>query len=144
MGRGDGHHCTVGLYGSCWSKASRMLVRKERGPSAPCWHACLSALPPTVCQLCPFPDPLLGKFFIQVLITSCLDHVLSSGNPDQSSGLVFSHLALGSSPLALHPAFSGPGPFFDFSAPDRLSPLTPPLPASLWVRGTSGFPLSRS
>ena len=30
---------------------------------------------------------LLGKFFIQALITSCLDHILSSGNLGQSSGL---------------------------------------------------------
>ena len=99
--------------GFCWRKASTVLVTWERGPPpSPGTLAPLSCLLLCASSVLSLTRPL-GKFFIHALITSCLDHILSSGNRGQSSGLELSHLACGSSPVAVHPALSEPGTFFD-------------------------------
>lgn len=81
IGRWRWHHSTVGRYGSFWRKAGRVLVAQERDPPAPlpCVQLCASSV-------LSLTRPL-GKFFIHALITSCLDHILSTGNWGQSSGL---------------------------------------------------------
>lgn len=111
-GQGDGHHSTVGRRGFCGSPVRRILVRWERGPPASPWHACSSALPSAVCQLCPFPDPTLGE-----ILRSCLNHFLSrphfqlwESGPGQQPG-AFCTLPMGSYPLS---SSFWPGPFFDF------------------------------
>lgn len=86
----------------------------EMGEGSTClpWHACSSALPSAVCQLCPFPDPTFGE-----ILRSCLNHFLSrphfqlwESGPGQQPG-AFCTLPMGSYPLCS--AF-WPGPFFDF------------------------------
>lgn len=60
----------VSLPWGCWGEASRMLVC-WRGAHLP-WHARLPALPPAVCQVCPFPDLTFGE-----ILHSGLNHFLS-------------------------------------------------------------------
>lgn len=68
-----------------------------------CWGAGLtgfalaflpSALPPGLCQPWPLPDRPLGEIFSHALITSCLDHILSSGNRAGTAVWGFSHLVV--------------------------------------------------
>lgn len=73
------------------------------------WHACSSALPSAVCQLCPFPDPT----FVEIL-RSCLNHFLSrphfqlwGSGPGQQPG-AFCTLPTGRYPLSV---LSGLGQF---------------------------------
>lgn len=89
------------------------LVTWERPPAALPWHTLtpLPRLPLCASSGLSLTRPL-GKFFIHALITSCLDHILRSGNRGQSSGLELSHLVHGSSPVAVRPAVSEPGTFF--------------------------------
>lgn len=110
---GNGRHSTVGCCGSCWSKASRMLVRWERDSPAFPWRACPSALPPAMCQLCSFPDLTFGE-----ILRSCLNHFLSRPHFQfweagaRATAWGFSHLAHGRLPSYL--ALSGLGPFLKF------------------------------
>lgn len=82
------------------------------GPTCLPWHACSSALPSAVCQLCPFPDPTFGE-----ILRSCLNHFLSrphfqlwESGPGQQPG-AFCTLPMGCYPLS---SSLWPGPFFDF------------------------------
>lgn len=113
-------------------------LRWERGPPALPGHAGLSALLPTVRQLCPFPDPTFGE-----ILHSGLNHFLSrphsplwESGPEPRPG---SFLTLLAALPKCPPAVSrGLGLFFlfvcfDFLGSSQTVSSDPSPAASLWV-----------
>lgn len=121
------------------------------GPPALPGHAGLPALPPTVRQLCPFPDPTFGE-----ILHSGLNHFLSrphsqlwESGPEQRPGSFRTLLV--ALPSALQLALVGWGWvvfcffFFNFLGSSQTV-SSDPSPASFpeGPEAASGFPLSQS